>query len=333
MNERRHPLTGQRVLITGATGFLGSALVDHLTAAGAVVRGLARDQRKAARLREKGCEIALGDLTDPPSLLRAAQTCAVVIHCAAATTGGPADSWCANVNGTRAMIEAAAEAGARRFVHISTIGAYGYCYDRDVTEEMPLAPGASPYTITKARAEAVVREIGDARGIEWSIVRAGMIYGAGSSLWTGTAFRLARIRPTPFPGDGSGFTHPIYVDDICALILLLTHHPNAAGEIFNGTPDPAPTWRAYLSAYARLAGHQEWRALPVWPFYVAAGLALLFSPPQSVGRDAPDMLTLLRRRIVYRSAKARERLGWQPQTDLETGAARCVPWLREIGLL
>jgi nucleoside-diphosphate-sugar epimerase len=239
----------------------------------------------------------------------------------------------ANVDGTRAVLQAAAGAGVKRFIHVSTISTYGYNYRGDVTEERHLAYSGDPYVTTKREAEEVVRDTAKKHGLAYSIVRPGQIYGPRSGLWTGQLFRLASFNPTPFPGDGSGSIHAIFVDDVVEMMVTMATHPAAENEVFNCSADPAPTWREFLQGYSRLAGHQNWLALPVPLFRAFAGVAMLFAPRNTILRDLPDLLDMLQSRITYKTTKAQERLGWSARVSLEEGIRRCEPWLREKGLL
>ena len=266
-------LSDQQVLVTGATGFLGGALVLRLAVEGARVRALARSARKAEFLRERGIEVFEGDVTDRTAMREAAQGCHVVFHVAASLGGSYAQQRAVNVEGTRNVALAAALANVERFVHVSSISAYGYNYRGDVTEEMALAPGADPYAITKAEAEHVVREI----DMPYTMIRPGMIYGPGAVNWTGNLFKVARLNPTPFVGNGLGSAFAIHVDDVVDLLVTSATHPAAVGQVFNCTPDPSPTWREYLGRYSLLAGHDNWLAIPPALIYPIAGIAMLLS--------------------------------------------------------
>lgn len=327
-------MAGKIALVTGATGFLGGALAQRLAAEGVPVRALARQPHKAARLEgQPGLKVVMGDITDPAQMQAAVQGCQVVFHAAAALRGPLSEQRRVNVEGTRVLMQAAATAGVERVVHVSTIAVYGYAAAGDVAEDTPLAPGAVPYNISKAEGEAVVREEAARRGLAYTIIRPAMIYGPRSGMWTAFLFRWARRRPVIFIGDGSGYTYPIYVDDVVDLMVRLASHPAAVGEAFNCAPDPPPTWREWLLAYARLAGHEHWLGLPSLPFRLAAPLAERVMRLRGEPQELPAMLAFVQGRRVYRMAKARDRLGWQSQVSLADGVARCAPWLREKGLL
>ncbi|MBL8146516.1 MAG: NAD-dependent epimerase/dehydratase family protein, partial [Anaerolineae bacterium] len=231
---------GRAIAVTGGTGFVGGALVRRLLAEGAQVTVLARNPRKAGPLAALGASIVTGDLTSPAAVREAAHGASVVFHVAALLGGPYAVQRTVNVGGTRLLLEASKEAGVRRFVHVSSIAVYGNVLPVRVCEAAPLAPGASPYGLTKAEGDTLVREWSAEHGLPASVVRPGMVFGPGSNMWTANVFRLARLRPTPFLGIGSMPAPVIFIDDLTDLLLLAGEHPAAVGEAFNAVADPAP---------------------------------------------------------------------------------------------
>ena len=120
--------TTTRILVTGATGFTGGHLCERLVAEGYSVRALVRDPRRCTRLENAGVELAFGDLRDRESLQRAVEGVNVVYHIAGlfrAENVSRRDMWNINVEGTRALLDAAVTAGVQRFVHCSTAGVHG----------------------------------------------------------------------------------------------------------------------------------------------------------------------------------------------------------------
>ncbi len=321
-------LQGNTVLITGATGFLGGKLARRLIRDGAHVRVITRKPERAAALAELGAEVFTADLTDAESLKHAAEGCTVVFHAAVDYTSY-ANQVRVNVDGTRALAEASKRANVKQIVHVSSIAAYGYGVRGDVYEDRALVPTAHPYTITKADGEAVIR----ASNLEYAIIRPGMIYGADADIWTNGVFRLATLRPTVWLDDGGGCAPFIHADDVIDLMIVAADHPNAANQIFHCTPDPSPSWRDVLTLYARLNGH-EWQGIPVKPLaQVVGGLMTLFAPRVSFARDLPEMIGLMTEPVTYHMDKARDLLGWTPQTALVDGIASCAASLRKNGLL
>ncbi len=327
-------LRDKTVLVTGATGFLGGALALWLASDGAQVRALARRPEKGAFLRvNPNVEIITGDINDANRMKEVTQGCQYVFHVAAALGGPMKLQYGVNVEGTRNMMNAAVAAGVQRVVYVSSIAVYGYEYQGDITEDLPLRAARVPYNVTKMQGEAVVREISQRHNLEYSIIRPAMIYGPRSNMWTKTMFQLGKRQPTTFLGDGSGSFHPIYVDDVVDMMVVLATHPKAVGEAFNCALDPASTWREFIGAYSRLAGHDRWRSLPVAPVKLVAPLVEIILSLRGEPQQTPKALDYLLTHRTYKMTKAGERLGWQPKVDLTTGIQRCVPWLREQSLL
>ncbi len=327
-------LAGHQVLVTGATGFLGGALAHRLAQDGVQVKALARRPQKAGYITGiSNITIVEGDITDSDRMKQVTQDCSIVFHVAAALGGKFEKQHHINVDGTRNIMLAAAEAKVERVVVVSSIAVYGYKYEGDITEDCEQRPGRSFYNTTKSQAETVVREIGAQCNIPYSIVRPAMIYGPRSNAWTATLFKLAKLNPTPFIGDGHGNVHPIYVDDLVDLMILSATHPAAIGQAFNCSSDPAPSWREFLGGYSRLAGHNRWLSIPPIIMRPIAPLIELFLTLRGEPQELPALVDFLQASKTYKMTKARELLGWQPKTDLQKGINNCIPWLREKGLL
>jgi nucleoside-diphosphate-sugar epimerase len=319
-------LAGKTVLVTGSTGFLGGALAQRLAADGVQVRALARRPERSGFLRPiPNIEVVQGDITDAERMQQIAEGCEAVFHVAAALGGTYNLQYHINVEGTRCIMQAAASAGVKQFIHVSTIAVYGYTYRGTVTEELPHKPGNVAYNRTKSQAETIVHELGEQHNLPYSIIRPAMIYGPRSNMWTATMFKVARLNPTPFPGAGSGSAHPIFVDDVVDMLITAATHPAASGEAFNCAPDPAPTWR--------VTGHDRWLALPVFPLTITAPLIEHILKLRGEAQDLPEVIAFAQSQVTYSMAKARQLLNWQPKVSLPDGIQRCIPWLRQKGWL
>jgi nucleoside-diphosphate-sugar epimerase len=322
------------IFVTGGTGFLGGALVKRLSDDGYPTRALVRDPSRAGYIRDlPGVKLITGDMTDSQRVQTAMEGCRLAFHVAAATTGDLATQRRANIDGTRCVVEAAAAQSIQRFVHVSTIAVYGYSRQGIIHETDPMTPGDEPYSTTKAEAERLVQAIADAHGMPYSIIRPAMIYGPRSGMWTGKVFRLASLRPTPWIGDGSGSSYPIYVDDVVDLMCVLASHPAAVGEAFNCAPDPSPTWREYLNGYAKIAGHQAWLGIPFWLVHPVARLLSAIAPAQTELKEAAHVIAMLQQHKTHSMAKAKHLLNWSPRVPLEQGIAQSAVWLRDKGKL
>src|SRR4051812_34634080 len=154
-------LRPMKILVTGATGKVGSRLARRLAQRGDQVRALVRDQPRAAPLREAGVELAQGDLLDVPSLAAAVRGIEAVVHCAAFFRGAtPEQAHAVNDVGTRNLAGVARAASVRRLVFTSTGLVYGPTGGRLAGEDDPCAPTA-PYPVSKLAAERFLLAIED----------------------------------------------------------------------------------------------------------------------------------------------------------------------------
>ncbi len=184
--------------ITGATGFVGSAVMDAALAAGHQVRALAR----RAQPERAGVEWVPGNLADRAALAALAQGADAVIHVAGLTnTPDPAEFETANVTGTANVIAAAKEAGTRRLVFVSSLASR--------------MPALSAYGASKARAETLV----EASGSDWTIVRPPAVYGPRDREIL-DLFRAAKWGVVPLPPGGA--TSIIHADDLADLLVALS---------------------------------------------------------------------------------------------------------------
>ena len=322
---------GERALVTGATGFVGSHLAERLVAAGAHVRGLARSAAKGAWLAARVVEIVEGDLTDAESLRRAARGCTRVFS-VAGWTGRPHSQEVArrvSVEGTRRLIEAAIDAGARRVVHTSSIAAYGLFANGVIDETWPLR-AVDLYGAIKAQSEAAA--LAHADRIEVSVIRPALVYGPRGGTWTTRLFDAVRRGIPILAGGGHGTFHPCYIDNLIDAYLLAALRPEAAGEAFT-LVDGVTTWREFVGYYARMIGRPARRA-PLAPLRLTLRLVTAWSkisrqPPLA----APNAIDFLAGACRYSNAKAQRRLGWSPRVSLDEGMRRTEAWLRQSGRL
>jgi uncharacterized protein YbjT (DUF2867 family) len=211
-----------RVLVTGATGFVGPKVANAIVDVGHEVRVL---ERKPGSWREEGIrcrEAVQGDMTDAESLRRAAEGQEVIVHLVAIRQGRPEQFQRVMIDGTRSLIAAAKDAGAKRFVLMSALGA------SEQTKDLV------PYYGAKWQHEQDVQ----ASGLEHVIFRPSFIFGRDGGILP-TFIRLARLSPvTGIVGSGTQRIQPIWVDDVGKYFAASIDKPEAVGETFElGGPD------------------------------------------------------------------------------------------------
>jgi len=323
-------LAGERIVVTGAGGFIGLALCERLVAGGADVVGLDRDPAAAARVGAAGAAFALGDTTDPATLGAALHACSGVIHTAAllGDRAGMAAQIAVNVVGTRNVLDAADAAGARRVVHLSSVATWGYEFRRDVPEDSPPRVCGAAYVDTKTASHVLALRRGAA------VVRPGDVYGPRSDPWTIRPVRALAAGTFALPGRGEGVITPVYVDDLVACLLLALTHPDAAGEAVTAWDGVAVTAADFFGHYARMLGQDDVRCVPAPLLRAAAGAmelaARLRGAEPEVSREA---LRYISRHAAYPNARACELLGWEPRVPLDEGMRRTEAWLRAEALL
>jgi len=319
----------QRALVTGGNGFIGGALALRLLKQGTPVRVLCRNPVKGRFLAELGAELVEGDIQDFEVVRRSAQTCDLIFHVAAVGSGSAAVHYAINVQGAENVARAAVEAGVARLVHVSSVAVYGLELSGPVFESHEQRPSARDfYQQSKALGEAAVWQVARQSGLPTAVVRPAFVYGPRSSLWTQTLYELCQRLPVipEFPG----MAHPIFIDDLIALLLLLAEHPNAPGEAFNASADPAMPWADFLGAYARMAGKTRFIPFPAWSLARIARPLDAWFRLSGMPVDVSGMLRYLANRAVYRIDKATNLLGWQPRVTLGEGMAACESWLKHV---
>jgi UDP-glucose 4-epimerase len=231
-------------LITGAAGFIGSSLANHLAREGHQVRGLDNLSTGDPQALAPDVHFTRGDVSDRPKLWTLLQEVDVVYHLAARVSVPesvlyPRDYNNVNVGGTVALMEAMRDVGVRRVVLTSSGAVYGDIADQPLTETLTLNP-RSPYAVSKLAAEYYVRTIGRLWGIETVSLRIFNAYGPGQHLpashppvvphYLKQALRGGTLVAH---GDGSQTRDYVYVDDVVSALVAAATAPNVNGLVIN----------------------------------------------------------------------------------------------------
>jgi 2-alkyl-3-oxoalkanoate reductase len=319
---------GTPVLVTGATGFLGSRLAALLAKRGLQVRALVRPSSDLSRLAGLGLELVRGELADPASLAAAVAGRRHVFHCAAlvADWGSKGEFTRANVEGTRNLVEACLAARVERLVHTSSLSVLGLPRDgRVVDEATPVASRPEEldrYSESKIAAERMVLEA-VARGLPACIVRPGAIWGPGERKQLPRIERLLRLRLLPLIDGGKNHVALSHADNVAEGMLLCALCPDVAGEVFHLTDGEDLTAREVLCGLARAYGLPPPRvSLPFRPL-LALG-ALSERAGRALGLGAAPPITGYAVRVLasdcrYDIGKARRQLGYVPHVSFESG--------------
>jgi nucleoside-diphosphate-sugar epimerase len=326
-------------LVTGATGFIGGHLVQRLLSEGYGVRCLVRARSDTSVVDALGVELVRGELGDPDSLMRAAQGCRYVLHCAALVSDWATIDEIREVNvvGTQNVLAAAIAASAERFVHVSTTDVYGYPGGQGVEESYVPAGFSNWYAETKWTAEAEVRRAQRERGLDAVILRPATVYGPRSEDVVGDIARAIRARQMLLIDRGRAVAGLLYVENLADAALLALQHEAARGEAFNLSDGVEITWKQFTDDLAEGLGYPA----PRWsmPFGVAFTVAFTLEHGYRALRRTTGVTTrpLLSRQAVhvlgrdqdFSNHKAREMLGWEPRVPYRDGLEATVKWLRE----
>ena len=329
-------LQNQRVLLTGATGFIGGHVARRLLAAtGVAVRVLVRNPAKAEHLKQLGAEVVKGHLEDSAALQSAAGGCSIVIHAAAQVSSVPSRETFveSNVMGTENLLRVATAGGVKRFIHISSIAAFGLPLSGEINDHSPRATCGDPYCDTKYHAEEAVFRCSTERHLPAVILRPSSVYGPESTHWSVIPLKRLKKGKMFLVDGGRGTLNYVYIDNLVDAILLAAEHERAPGEAFI-VNDGATTWREFFGAYARMVGKD---GIPSFPLWVARLWVhwrnLLAAVRGETSRVPPNALGFLVGTPVYLQTHIEQTLGHHSRVDLQEGLRRTEAWFRETGLL
>ncbi|MEM6457952.1 MAG: NAD-dependent epimerase/dehydratase family protein [Planctomycetota bacterium] len=326
---------GRPVLVTGARGFAGSALVRSLRRDGQRVRAMVRPRGDEAELRRLGAEVVHGDVRDPAAADAAVAGCGRVYNFASpfrSAGAGDEVNRQTHVDGLRHLVAAAWKHGVSRFVQCSTVGVHGNVRQPPCHEDSPIRPGDA-YQRTKLEGERLFRDA-VADGLPGVLMRPGPMYGPGD-LRMLKLFRLVHTGRWVTLGDGSAWFHPSYIDDLVEGFRLCGEHPDAVGGTFIlAGPEPCRLHALIAEVAAAVRVAAPTRRLPVRPMMAAAWVCETACRP--LGIEPP----LHRRRVkfftnnrYFSSARAERTLGYRPRVGVAEGVRRTAGWYFDRGLL
>jgi dihydroflavonol-4-reductase len=329
---------GMPLLVTGATGFVGSQLAAEAARRGFEVTGTGRRSKNSvvSRLQTAGVRFVAGDITDPAFASQVTRGMTQVCHLAAAwrEASAPAEHFDrVNVEGTLTLARAAAANGVSVFVFCSTIGVHARVAAEAIREDSPFDV-TNPYESSKLRAEQALLEFAGQSTMRIAILRPADAYGPGD-LRLLRLFRMVQRGRFPLIGRGRGRRHMLYIDDLVGAFLAACEADFPSGEVFIIAGPETTTLLDLLNRLASLTGSARFgRRIPAW--FIGALAAVVEDACRALGVPAPlhrRTLDFYRTDVIFDIAKAQKIMHWNPQVSLDDGLRRTLEWYRENKLI
>jgi nucleoside-diphosphate-sugar epimerase len=326
-----------KILVTGGTGFTGSALVLRLLGLGHSVRSL--DYQKGVffnDIKNAGGELVTGSITDAGLVNKCTEGVEFVFHLAAAfreLNVSTEHYFNVNVNGTRNVLSAAKEKEVKKVVYCSTQGVHGHIKNPPGDENSPILP-EDYYQQTKYEGELVAQEF-IRKGLNVTIIRPTAIYGPGD---TGR-FRMIyqRVNKGFFPmfGKGDTFYHPVYIDNLVDAFLIVMDPEKGRGETYIIADEVYVTVKDLVRRVGQaMVVNLKIQHFPILPLIVAGHVCEKVCKPFGITPPIfPRRVDWYRQVRAFRIDKAKQDLGYRPRIGLDEGLKMTADWYRREGLL
>ena len=303
-----------KILVTGGTGVIGAGAIPALLHAGHSIRLLSRGADEDSRDYPERVEPFAADITDPGSLRGAAGGCEAIIHITGIVEEKPPNATFEriNVEGTRNILRAAEQAGVRRFIYLSSLGA---------------EIGQSPYHQSKLRAEELVKSFGG----EWLILRPGNVYGPGDEV-VSKLFKMVRTLPVvPVIGDGEQRFQPIWFEDLGAAIARAVDDSMLSGQVLELAGGEITSTADLIERICKITDRHPARVpLPAWVAQIGTSMA------ESLGGFGQSMAAMSGVGMPLNSAKLQmlveENVIQNPEGNALTERFKITPTPLELGL-
>jgi predicted dehydrogenase/nucleoside-diphosphate-sugar epimerase len=328
-----HP---EKILVTGATGYLGSAVVRRLVEEGYYVRAFVRPLSHVELLEKLGAEVVYGDIRDVDSLVNACKEMDIVIHMAAALKGSVEFMLDCAVKGTQNLAEAAKACELKRVVYISSMSVYDavslrageLMSESSPLEEFPQVRGT--YSLAKRLAEDDALSHLQGASPSWTILRPSVIVGNSHDIFSPIGKRIGNLLLSP--GSAKKILRLIHVDDVASAIANVVQNNGTRARIFNLSNGPI-NQQQYIDKFIRKTEPENIRVIYI-PYWVARVAVCALTILRPLSRRIP---TIHKRRLVslYQNVQAsseaiKTATGWEPRENLlqtlidETEASKIV---------
>lgn len=323
-----------RVLVTGATGFLGKRLVEELAGSGFRVRALARKLSNTEPLWRRNVEIFYGDVADMESLQTAFDGIDCVIHAAADTGGSEEEGKVSTIRGTSNILDLCQRHQIRKLVYISSCSVYGVADYQDgelVTEEsslerFPEKRGA--YSWAKLEAERLVTEAMAQGHVQAVCLRPGTIYGPGGDIYTPMMGFSAGKKFFAVIGDGSLILPFVYVDNLVQAVIACIDSQKSTGRIYNVVDPHRVTKKDYVNGLVKKLYPKS--CVVYVPFAILKATVFFQEKLFGLLKRKPFLtryrLESSQRPIIYDPSRIMSDLGWKPPVTPAEAFERLVEY-------
>lgn len=319
-------------LVTGATGLVGSHLIEKLRARGRRIRAFVRPSSDVSPLA--GLEFAYGDITEAASVREAVRGVNVVYHTAARVElfGDREKLLKVNVAGTQNVVNACVAAGVKRLVFVSSVAVYGNSNKPLISEGHPLSAN-EPYSESKILGERLVLRAYREHELPVVILRPCVIYGPRDKNFLGRILKAMNGLPLLLVDGGEALLDLVHAADVAEALMRAAKHEKAVGQAYNITDGQAHTIREFIGLLQRITGRQL--SVIHTPYFMAYGMALClgtalkFFSPGEPPLIKPAMVQAMSYPHHFDISKARRELEYEPKIPLREGLAQALAGYRE----
>jgi nucleoside-diphosphate-sugar epimerase len=324
-------MESQRFIVTGGTSFIGRHLVERLLEEGKPLILFVRDPSKVPQDWKGNVEVVNGDIREKRSLAKLPFEGSIVFHLAGEIER-KALYFDINVRGTGNLVDLAARAGTKHFIHLSSVGVFGHPTQNLIDENVSCHP-INEYEKSKYEGEKILAEYHERYSVPITILRPSIVFGEGSNSGSFLGWmRSIKNRTFRFTGD-KAYANYVYVGDVVEALVLVSERARFGKEVF--IVSDTKTMREFVQCVATILGvNIPEYSIPRWLAFLVAGA---FTPMTIVLRKRFPLtisrVKALTDRRIFSSEKIEKQLGFQPKFGFVKGLQRTLMWYEKEGLL
>lgn len=328
-------LDNPKILITGATGFVGRNLIPVITQQYPEVYALVRESSKIEFLQQHGVRIRYADLLNRFSLRRSIKDADIIIHLASLMSDKDylprEEFYRVNVTGTNNILHECHNY-TKQFIYISTVGVYGKTGILGADESTSYGDALSDYEYSKAEAEKLIINFAKEHKLPFTILRLGQLYGPYMHYGWPEIIKRIESNNMFILGKGKKLLQLTYIDDVVDGVMQTIANQKCINQIFNICAKDSHSLEDIFNSIARLLQKPSPRKVPYLPIHLLALLMEKF--PKLKQLDSLRYLSLhrlgfFRNNHIYDINKARQTFGYNPKVDLEEGMKKLLNWYSE----